>query len=80
MENKPAYFAYSVTEREDNGSAENREFWTKIGAAWPHKDGKGFTVSLEATPVNARLLLRQPEEQEEKQTGLERALDEEEDR
>ena len=44
MENKPTYFAYAVTEREDNGGAENRDFWTKIGAAWPHKDGKGFTV------------------------------------
>ena len=67
MENKPTYFAYAVTEREGNGGEEGRDFWTKIGAAWPHKDGKGFTVSLEATPVNARLLLRQPEEREDKE-------------
>ena len=80
MENKPTYFAYAVTEREDNGGAENRDFWTKIGAAWRHKDGKGFTVSLEAMPLNARLLLRQPEEQEEKKPEAERVPYEEEDR
>lgn len=73
MENTPTYIAYAVSEREDNGGGEHRDFWTKIGAAWPHKDGKGFTVSLEATPVNARLLLRQPEEREEKRTGAEQA-------
>ena len=67
MENKPTHFVYSVTEREGSTGEENRDFWTKIGAAWPHKDGKGFTVSLEATPVNARLVLRQPEEREEKE-------------
>ena len=80
MENQPAYFVYAVTEREDNGGAENRDFWTKIGAAWPHKDGKGFTVSLEATPVNARLLLREPEERGEKKPEAEQAPYEEEDR
>jgi len=79
MENKPTYFAYSVTEREGNEGEEGRDFWTKIGAAWPHKDGKGFTVSLEAIPVNARLLLREPEERDEKQTGADRTSYEEED-
>ena len=80
MENKPTYFAYAVTEREGSTEEENREFWTKIGAAWRHKDGKGFTVSLEAMPLNARLLLRQPEQRDEKEAGAERALYKEEDR
>ena len=80
MENTPTYIAYAVTEREDNGGGEHRDFWTKIGAAWPHKDGKGFTVSLEATPVNARLLLREPEERGEKKPEAEQAPYEEEDR
>ena len=80
MENKPTHFVYTVTEREANAGEENRDFWTKIGAAWPHKDGKGFTVSLEAMSLNGRLVLREPEEREEKETEVERGPTEEEHR
>ena len=31
--------------------------WTEIGAAWPHRDGKGLTVVLKALPVNGRVVL-----------------------
>jgi hypothetical protein len=24
----------------------DKAFWTRIGAAWPHDDGKGFNISL----------------------------------
>jgi hypothetical protein len=37
---KPSHRAYVV---EDRGEGEGKEaFWTACGAAWPHKDGKGF--------------------------------------
>ena len=55
---KPELIAYSVRDREDQ-----KAFWTRLGAAWPTKDGKGYTVSLEATPVNGRLVLYPPQEQ-----------------
>ena len=35
--------------------------WIKFGAAWPHSDGKGYTIDLDALPVgefNGRLTLR----------------------
>jgi hypothetical protein len=49
----PAYIAYQVLE------GEGRNFWTKIGAAWPHaKDGKGFTIQLDALPLDGRIVLR----------------------
>ena len=35
-------------------------FWTRIGAAWPNKDGGGFNVVLGAFPVNGRLVIRKP--------------------
>jgi hypothetical protein len=39
------------------------KFWTRIGAAWEHKDGKGLTVQLDLVPVNAgRIVLRTPAE------------------
>ncbi len=38
--------------------------WLEIGAAWVHKDGKGFDVALEALPVDGRLVLRLNEPKE----------------
>jgi hypothetical protein len=35
---QPALIAYVVTERE------GKKYWNRRGAAWPTKDGKGFTV------------------------------------
>ncbi|WP_152048774.1 hypothetical protein [Aureimonas psammosilenae] len=39
-------------------------YWTKIGAAWSHQDGKGFNISLSAVPLNGRLVLRERTEKE----------------
>ncbi|WLB57448.1 hypothetical protein [Bradyrhizobium japonicum] len=36
------------------------QFWTKIGAAWPHQDGKGFNIQLSCMPLNGRLVVREP--------------------
>ena len=38
--------------------------WIKIGLAFPHLDGKGFDITLEALPLNAKLVLRAPAERE----------------
>ena len=51
----PALIAYSVAERGE------KSFWTRIGAAWDHEDGKGLTVQLDLVPVNGgRIVLREP--------------------
>jgi hypothetical protein len=39
-------------------------FWTKVGAAWPHQDGKGFNITLSALPLNGRLVVREPKVEE----------------
>ncbi len=67
MDNKPTHFVYTITERQQDGNEEKRDFWTKIGAAWPHSDGKGFSLNLDALPMNDRLVLREPEEKEVKE-------------
>ena len=41
-------------------------FWTRIGSAWPHKDGKGLNVVLSALPLNGRLVLREFGEDDDK--------------
>ena len=54
---KPSHKAFTVEDRAegDDGDA----FWTRIGSAWPHKDGKGFNIVLSALPVNGRIVLRE---------------------
>lgn len=38
----------------------DKAFWTKIGAAWAHDDGKGFNIQLSCLPLNGRLVIREP--------------------
>jgi hypothetical protein len=49
----PTHVAYQVRERQGQKS-----FWTRIGAAWAHTDGKGFNIQLEAVPLDGRITLR----------------------
>lgn len=53
---KPALIAYTVKSRGKGQTA----IWTKIGAAWPHNGGNGFSIELEAFPANGRLVLIEP--------------------
>ena len=54
----PSFNVYTV---EDRGQGED-PFWLKIGAAFPHKDGKGFNLVLSAFPIDNRLVMRTPAE------------------
>jgi hypothetical protein len=40
--------------------------WTKIGAAFPHKDGLGFSIELKAFPVDGRLVVLPPDTDDRK--------------
>jgi len=48
----PTHIVYHVRDGKEKG------FFTRIGAAWPHKDGKGFNVQLEIVPLDGRVTLR----------------------
>ena len=48
MSNQPTHHVYFVKDQEGE---DKKGIWTKIGAAWPHRDGKGFSVELELIPV-----------------------------
>jgi hypothetical protein len=50
--NRPSHGVYVV---EGEGQEAH---WTKVGAAWPHKDGDGFSLQLIAVPVSGRLSIR----------------------
>ena len=54
---KPSHKAFVVEERGEGNDAD--AFWTRVGSAWPHKDGKGLNIVLSALPVNGRIVLRE---------------------
>jgi len=56
--NAPSHIAYHVRDGKDK-----KGFWTRIGVAWQHKDGKGFNIQLEVAPLDGRILLRIATEQ-----------------
>lgn len=56
----PSHIAYQVREREGAKS-----IWTRIGAAWPNRDGNGFTIQLDAVPLSGRITLRVPTDDKE---------------
>lgn len=49
----PSHVAYQVRDREGH-----KGFWTRIGSVWPHADGKGFNIQLDAVPLDGRITLR----------------------
>ena len=49
----PSHIAYHVRNRKGSEG-----FWTRIGSAWAHKDGKGFNIQLETQPTDGRITLR----------------------
>lgn len=49
----PSHVAYHVRDRD---GAEN--FWTRVGCAWAHRDGKGFNLQLDCLPLDGRIVLR----------------------
>ena len=59
--NRPSHKLWAVAEGK-NGS---KNFWNEIGAAWAHRDGKGFNVSLKLLPTaGQKIVLRVNEPRE----------------
>lgn len=48
--NLPAMIAYRVDDPASDAPEDTKSRWQPIGAAWAHKDGKGFQLLLE-TPA-----------------------------
>lgn len=49
----PTHTAYQVRNGKDDKS-----YWTRIGSAWAHADGKGFNLQIDAVPLDGRITLR----------------------
>lgn len=46
---RPTHRVYAVSKKPEA----EKGHWTEIGAAWPHKDGKGFHLKLDFIPLRA---------------------------
>ena len=56
----PSHIAYHVRDREGQ-----KAIFTRIGTAWPHKDGNGFNIQIESVPLDGRVTLRVASEKKE---------------
>jgi hypothetical protein len=62
---QPAYRAFTVVKREGQD-----DFWLPIGAAFPHQNGDGFNVVLQALPLPdgdgvCKIVLRPPKDEKD---------------
>jgi hypothetical protein len=57
---KPSYIAYQVREGSNDES-----YWTRVGVAFSHKDGKGFNIQVQSVPLDGRITLRVPTEKKQ---------------
>lgn len=50
---RPSHLAYTVREGQNGES-----YFNRVGAVFPHKDGEGYNIQLDATPVDGKLTVR----------------------
>lgn len=51
---QPTHRAYSVIRREGQD-----DFWLNLGLVFPHKDGGGFNIMLQALPLEGKIVCRE---------------------
>jgi len=51
---QPTHRAYSVIRRDDQD-----DFWLNLGLVFPHKDGGGFNIMLQALPLDGKIVCRE---------------------
>ena len=59
---QPSHRAYSVIRRDGQD-----DFWLNIGLAFPHKDGGGFNIMLQAFPLDGKIVCREITADEDEQ-------------
>ncbi len=58
----PTNRAYSVIRREGQD-----DYWLNIGLVFPHKDGTGFNLILQAFPLDGKIVCREISEEDNTQ-------------
>jgi|KBSSwiStaDraftv2_1062776.scaffolds.fasta_scaffold44592_5 CHC2 zinc finger len=69
---RPSHKAFVVEDREEG--SEEKPFWTRVGSAWPHKDGKGLNIQIASgVAVSGRVVLREYTDEDAKQEEQQKA-------
>ena len=50
----PTHRVYSVIKRDGQD-----DYWLNIGLAFPHKDGSGYNIILQAFPLDGKIVCRE---------------------
>jgi len=54
LPNTPTHRAYSVIKRDGQD-----DYWLNLGLVFPHKDGSGFNIILQAFPLDGKIVCRE---------------------
>ena len=57
---KPTHRVYTVIRRDGQD-----DYWLNIGLAFPHKDGSGFNIVLQALPLDGKIVCREITEEDQ---------------
>ena len=49
----PTHRLYVVNKGRDG----EKDFWVRIGSAWPHKSGVGFNIRFDALPIGGECVM-----------------------
>jgi hypothetical protein len=55
----PTHRAYSVIKRDGQD-----DYWLNLGLVFPHKDGSGFNIILQAFPLDGKIVCREITEED----------------
>jgi hypothetical protein len=68
---QPTHRAYSVIKRDGQD-----DFWLNLGLVFPHKDGKGLNIMLQAFPLDGKIVCREVSEEDPAENNTPRQRDE----
>ena len=57
---QPTHRAFSVIRREGQD-----DFWLNVGLVFPHKEGNGFNLILQAFPLDGKVVCREIKDEDE---------------
>ncbi len=64
---KPERYDVSTVREYEANDGTKKTAWLRCGVAFPTKDGRGFTITLDALPTNGRLVMLPHEDREERE-------------
>jgi hypothetical protein len=60
-----AYFNVFTVREFEGSTGQKAKSWTKVGVAFPHREGPGFNLELSALPLDGRLVALVPNDNDE---------------